>query len=130
MSNKIPSLFGTNNELQQSVKKAVDDNSKSITLDLNDTHNAYKPPNTEQDNKDNKRVHEAQREHDKARAIIKRMQDTKRITAEQRTNILKALNRSAPLQEIIEMCIECISHTVNDKAFKNQAKKSIENNYK
>ena len=120
----------TNNnqsKLRQSVKRVIDNESKNIKLDFNNT---FQNNNSVQSNKDNKRTQEAQRKHEEARQIRKDMQETKRITAEQRTAILKALNSgNTPLHEVFEMCIDCIALTVNDKAFKRQAIKSYKENY-
>lgn len=120
----------TNNnqsKLRQSVKRVIDNESKNIKLDFNNT---FQNNNSVQSNKDNKRIQEAQRTHEEARQIRKDMQEIKRITAEQRTAILKALNSGdVPLREILKMCIECIGTTVNDKAFKRQAIKSYKENY-
>lgn len=114
----------TNNnqsKLRQSVKQVIDNENKNIKLDFNNT---FQNNNSVQLNKDNKRIHE------EARHIRKDMQETKRITAEQRTAILKALNSgNTPLHEVFEMCIDCIALTVNDKAFKRQAIKSYKENY-
>lgn len=115
-------------KLQQSVKQVIDNESKNIKLDFNNT---FQSNDSVQSNKDNKRIQEAQRTHEEARQIRKDMQETKRVTAEQRTAILKALNSgSVPLHEVFKMCIECIGTTVNDTAFKRQALKSYEENYK
>lgn len=115
-------------KLQQSVKQVIDNESKNIKLDFNNT---FQSNDSVQSNKDNKRIQEAQRTHEEARQIRKDMQETKRVTAEQRTAILKALNSgNVPLREVFKMCIECIGTTVNDTAFKRQALKSYEENYK
>ncbi|MBF2779959.1 hypothetical protein IOR54_12765 [Staphylococcus saprophyticus] len=115
-------------KLQQSVKQVIDNESKNIKLDFNNT---FQSNDSVQSNKDNKRIQEAQRTHEEARQIRKDMQETKRVTAEQRTAILKALNSgNVPLHEVFKMCIECIGTTVNDTAFKRQALKSYEENYK
>ena len=69
----------TNNnqsKLRQSVKKVIDNESKNIKLDLNNT---FQNNNSVQSNKDNKRIQEAQRTHEEARQIRKDMQETKRI---------------------------------------------------
>ncbi|HDX8245594.1 TPA: hypothetical protein ROT39_002982 [Staphylococcus aureus] len=120
----------TNNnqsKLRQSVKQVIDNESKSIKLDFNNT---FQNNNSVQSNKDNKRIQEAQRTYEEARQIRRDIQETKRVTAEQRTAILKALNSGdVPLREILKMCIECIGTTVNDKAFKRQAIKSYKENY-
>jgi hypothetical protein len=131
----INNLFDDKNEvsnnnqskLQQSVKQVIDKESKKIELDFNNT---FQNSNSVQSKKDNKRIQEAQRTHEEARRIRKDMQETKRITAEQRTAILKALNSgNVPLHEVFEMCIDCIALTVNDTAFKRQALKSYKDNY-
>lgn len=136
IDNVINNMFDDKNEisnhkqskLQQSVKQVIDNESKNIKLDFNNT---FQSNDSVQSNKDNKRIQEAQRTHEEARQIRKDMQETKRITAEQRTAILKALNSgNVPLHEVFEMCIECIGTTVNDTAFKRQALKSYEENYK
>lgn len=115
-------------KLQQSVKQVIDNESKNIKLDFNNT---FQSNDSAQSNKDNKRIQEVQRTHEEARQIRKDMQETKRVTAEQRTAILKALNSgNVPLREVFKMCIECIGTTVNDTAFKRQALKSYEENYK
>lgn len=123
-------MFDDNNKqskLQQSVKQVIDNESKNIKLDFNNT---FQSNDSVQSNKDNKRILEAQRTYEEARQIRKDMQETKRITAEQRTAILKALNSgNVPLREILKMCIECIGTTVNDTAFKRQALKSYKENY-
>lgn len=127
----INNMFDDNNKqskLRQSVKKIIDNESKKIELDFDDT---FQNNNSVQHKKDNKRIQEAQRTYEEARQIRKDIQETKRVTAEQRTAILKALNSgNIPLHEILKMCIECIGTTVNDTAFKRQALKSYEQNYK
>ncbi|MDW4305621.1 hypothetical protein QI067_12760 [Staphylococcus saprophyticus] len=132
----INNMFDDKNEisnhkqskLQQSVKQVIDNESKNIKLDFNNT---FQSNDSAQSNKDNKRIQEVQRTHEEARQIRKDMQETKRVTAEQRTAILKALNSgNVPLREVFKMCIECIGTTVNDTAFKRQALKSYEENYK
>lgn len=131
----INNMFDDKNEvsnnkqskLQQSVKQVIDNESKNIKLDFNNT---FQNNNSVQSNKDNKRIQEAQRTHEEARRIRKDMQETKRVTAEQRTAILKALNNgNVPLHEVFEMCIDCIALIVNDTAFKRQALKSYKENY-
>lgn len=131
----INNMFDDKNEisnnkqskLQQSVKQVIDNESKDIKLDFNNT---FQSNDFVQYKKDNKRIQEAQRTHEEARQIRKDMQETKRVTAEQRTAILKALNSgNVPLHEVFEMCIECIALTVNDTAFKRQALKSYKENY-
>lgn len=131
----INNMFDDKNEisnnkqskLQQSVKQVIDNESKDIKLDFNNT---FQSNDFVQYKKDNKRIQEAQRTHEEARQIRKDMQETKRVTAEQRTAILKALNSgNVPLHEVFEMCIECIDLTVNDTAFKRQALKSYKENY-
>ena len=123
-------MFDDNNKqskLQQSVKQVIDNESKNIKLDFNNT---FQSNDSVQSNKDNKRILEAQRTYEEARQIRKDIQETKRVTAEQRTAILKALNSGdVPLREILKMCIECIGTTVNDTAFKRQALKSYKENY-
>lgn len=132
----INNMFDDKNEisnnkqskLQQSVKQVIDNESKNIKLDFNNT---FQSNDSVQSKQDNKRIQEAQRTHEEARQIRKDMQETKRVTAEQRTAILKALNNgNVPLHEVFKMCIECIGTTVNDTAFKRQALKSYEENYK
>ncbi|MDW4132747.1 hypothetical protein QI241_12515 [Staphylococcus saprophyticus] len=132
----INNMFDDKNEisnhkqskLQQSVKQVIDNESKNIKLDFNNT---FQSNDSAQSNKDNKRIQEVQRTHEEARQIRKDMQETKRVTAEQRTAILKVLNSgNVPLHEVFKMCIECIGTTVNDTAFKRQALKSYEENYK
>lgn len=115
-------------KLQQSVKQVIDNESKNIKLDFNNT---FQSNDSVQSKKDNKRIQEAQRTHEEARQIRKDMQEIKRVTAEQRTTILKALHEAdKPMYEVLELCLECIGLTVNDTAFKRQALKDLNDNYK
>lgn len=78
----------------------------------------------------NRRIDQAKQSHEFAKQIQRDNQEMKRITAEQRTAILKMLNEgNASLNEVATLCIECIATTVNDKAFKNQALMKLDEHY-
>lgn len=99
--------------LSESVKQVIDDNARqSSTVQLN------------------RRIDAAQKRHNSVREQYKELQELKRLSMAQRTEILKALEKGQPLQEVLLMCIECINSTVHDEAFKRQAIKNFEENYK
>lgn len=99
--------------LSESVKQVIDDN-------------ARQSPTVQP----NRRIDAAQKRHNSVREQYKELQELKRLSMVQRTEILKALEKGQPLQEVLLMCIECINSTVHDEAFKRQAIKSFEENYK
>lgn len=99
--------------LSESVKQVIDDN-------------ARQSPTAQP----NRRIDAAQKRHNSVREQYKELQELKRLSMAQRTEILKALEKGQPLQEVLLMCIECINSTVHDEAFKRQAIKNFEENYK
>lgn len=121
-------------ELRKSVRNVIDKNSKNFELDFDNVFTKQITSTTKQtDNepRSDRRIDQAQRTHEEARQIRKDMQEVKRITAEQRTTILKALHEAdKPMYEVLELCLECIGLTVNDTAFKRQALKDLNDNYK
>lgn len=99
--------------LSESVKQVIDDNAQqSSTV------------------QSNRRIDAAQKRHNSVREQYKELQELKRLSMAQRTEILKALEKGQSLQEVLLMCIECINSTVHDEAFKRQAIKNFEENYK
>lgn len=121
-------------KLRKSVRNVIDKNSKNFELDFDNVFTNQITSTTKQtDNepRSDRRIDQAQRTHEDARQIRKNMQEVKRITAEQRTTILKALHEAdKPMYEVLELCLECIGLTVNDTAFKRQALKDLNDNYK
>lgn len=99
--------------LSESVKQIIDDN-------------ARQSPTVQH----NRRIDAAQKRHNSVREQYKELQELKRLSMAQRTEILKALEKGQPLHEVLLMCIECINSTVHDEAFKRQAIKNFEKNYK
>lgn len=91
--------------LSESVKQVIDDNARQSSTVQSKRHNSV-------------------------REQYKELQELKRLSMAQRTEILKALEKGQPLQEVLLMCIECINSTVHDEAFKRQAIKNFEKNYK
>lgn len=99
--------------LSESVKQVIDDNARqSSTV------------------QSNRRIDVAQKRHNSVREQYKELQELKRLSMAQRTEILKALEKGQPLHEVLLMCIDCINSTVHDEAFKRQAIKNFEENYK
>lgn len=99
--------------LSESVKQVIDDNARQSSTAQS-----------------NRRIDAAQKRHNSVREQYKELQELKRLSMAQRTEILKALEKGQPLQEVLLMCIECINSTVHDEAFKRQAIKNFEENYK
>ena len=99
--------------LSESVKQVIDDN-------------ARQSPTVQP----NRLIDAAQKRHNSVREQYKELQELKRLSMAQRTEILKALEKGQPLQQVLLMCIECINSTVHDEAFKRQAIKNFEENYK
>lgn len=99
--------------LSESVKQVIDDNARQSSSVQS-----------------NRRIDAAQKRHNSVREQYKELQELKRLSMAQRTEILKALEKGQPLQEVLLMCIECINSTVHDEAFKRQAIKNFEENYK
>lgn len=99
--------------LSESVKQVIDDNARQSST-----------------TQSNRRIDAAQKRHNSVREQYKELQELKRLSMAQRTEILKALEKGQPLQEVLLMCIECINSTVHDEAFKRQAIKNFEENYK
>lgn len=103
--------------LSESVKQVIDDNARQ---------SSSVQPKVES----NRHIDAAQKKHNSVREQYKELQELKRLSMAQRTEILKALEKGQPLQEVLLMCIECINSTVHDEAFKRQAIKNFEENYK
>lgn len=99
--------------LSESVKQVIDDNARQSSSVESNRH-----------------IDAAQKRHNSVREQYKELQELKRLSMAQRTEILKALEKGQPLQEVLLMCIECINSTVHDEAFKRQAIKNFEQNYK
>ena len=99
--------------LSESVKQVIDDNARQSSSVESNRH-----------------IDAAQKRHNSVREQYKELQELKRLSMAQRTEILKALEKGQPLQEVLLMCIECINSTVHDEAFKRQAIKNFEENYK
>lgn len=99
--------------LSESVKQVIDDNARQSSSVESNRH-----------------IDAAQKRHNSVREQYKELQELKRLSMAQRTEILKALEKGQPLQEVLLMCIECINSTVHDEAFKRQAIKNFEKNYK
>lgn len=99
--------------LSKSVKQVIDDNARQSSSVESNRH-----------------IDAAQKRHNSVREQYKELQELKRLSMAQRTEILKALEKGQPLQEVLLMCIECINSTVHDEAFKRQAIKNFEENYK
>lgn len=103
--------------LSESVKQVIDDNARQ---------SSSVQPKVES----NRHIDAAQKKHNSVREQYKELQELKRLSMAQRTEILKALEKGQPLQQVLLMCIECINSTVHDEAFKRQAIKNFEENYK
>lgn len=99
--------------LSESVKQVIDDNARQSSTVQSNRH-----------------IDAAQKRHNSVREQYKELQELKRLSMAQRTEILKALEKGQPLQQVLLMCIECINSTVHDEAFKRQAIKNFEENYK
>lgn len=103
--------------LSKSVKQVIDDNARQSST-------------AQPKAQSNRRIDAAQKRHNSVREQYKELQELKRLSMDQRTDILKALEKGQPLQQVLLMCIECINSTVHDEAFKRQAIKNFEKNYK